>query len=237
VIAVIIAAVVVAASPTPAAAPAALSTTPLREVVYKVTTSEYVDDITESYGGGEDAFAPSSTIVGAKNGVVTVDVMAKLDDGVLGVQISERWRTLPLPQRFTGIVAPDGTVKFPPATIDPVTIELLPFFATRFAPAGALANGSHWTVVSTYDKSVVTTGYTVTSVGAGSVTIRKLTSISALGNESIDGAIVFDPSTSVPISGKLRVKRTDTFADGQTQQTIDLTFERVSDSDLTTATP
>lgn len=233
----LVAAALVAASPTPAAAPAEQLAKPLREVVYAVSTSELIDDITESFGGGEDASAPSTTSIMSRSGVVTVDVMQKLEAGVLGLQVIEQWKTPPLPQRFTGVVAPDGTVEFPPATIDPVTIELLPFFATQFAPQGALAPGAHWSVKTTDDRSLVVTNYSVTAAGAASVTIRKVTSISALGNELIDGAIVYDPSSFVPISGKLRMKRTDTFADGQTQLTLDLTFTRVSDTFQTAPMP
>lgn len=226
----IFAVALVAASPMPTAAPPVALAKPLREVVYNVWSSELVDDITESYGAAEGAFAPSSTDVESKNGTVTVDVMAKLDDGVLGIQVFERWKSPPLPQRYTGVVAPDGTVEFPPATIDPVTIELLPFFATRFAPVGALVSGTHWSVDNAYDKSLVTTNYSVTVVGAASITVRKYTTIKALGDETIDGAVVYDAASSAPISGKIRMKRTDTFADGQTQLTLDLTFDRVSDT-------
>jgi hypothetical protein len=218
-----------------AVAPGALAT-PLREAVYNVSTSTLLDDISESYGGGENANAPSSTGVESRSGTVTVDVMAKFEDGVLGVRVFEHWKVPPLPQRFTGGVAPDGTVEFPPSTIDPVTVELLPFFATRFAPPGSLAPGTHWTVVKTYDKSVVSTDYTVTAVGLSSITIHKLTTIKALGSETIDGTIVYNPSSFAPISGKVRVKRTDTYADGVRQQTVDLTFDRVSDT-FDAATP
>ena len=218
-------------------APDALAT-PLREVVFNVSTSMLVDDITESFGGGDNAFSPpSSTEVASRRGTVTVDVMAKFDDGDLGVRVVERWKVPPLPQRFTGVVAPDGTVEFPPATIDPVSIELLPFFATHFAPPGTLAPGAHWTVVKTYDKSVVSTEYTVTAIGLSSITIHKFTAIKALGDETIDGTIAYALSSFAPISGKLRMKRTDTFADGQTQQTLDLTFDRISDTANATSTP
>jgi hypothetical protein len=233
----LVAAALVAASPTPAGAPVEQLAKPIRDVVYAVSTSELIDDITESYGGGEGATAPSTTSIVSRSGTVTVDVMQKLDDGVLGIHVLEQWKMPPLPQRFTGVVAPNGTVEFPPATIDPVTIELLPFFATQFAPRGALAPGAHWSVTTTSDRSVVVTNYSVTASGAASVTIRKVTSISALGNESIDGAVVYDPSSFVPISGKLRMKRTDTFADGQTQLTLDLTFTRLSDTFQTAPMP
>jgi hypothetical protein len=225
------------ASATPVAvAPNAL-TTPLREVVYNVTSSTLFDDINESYGGGETANAPSSTDIESRNGTVTVDVMAKFEDGVLGIRVFEHWKVPPLPQRFMGGVAPDGTVEFPQSTIDPVTIELLPYFATQFAPPGNLAPGTHWSVVKTYDKSVVSTDYTVTAVGTASITIHKLTTIKALGSETIDGTIAYNPSSFVPLSGKIRVKRTDIFANGQRQQTVDLTFDRVSDTFDAATTP
>jgi hypothetical protein len=231
----IAAAALIAAAPAPApsssAVPSAALTTPLREVVYNVSTSTLIDDITETFGGGDNAFSPPSTTeVASRNGTVTVDVMAKFDNGVLGIMIFEHWKVPPLPQAFTGGVAPDGTVEFPPSTIDPVTIELLPFFATQFAPPGSLATGTHWTVVKTYDKSVVSTDYTVTAVGPSSITIHKLTTIKALGSETIEGTVTYDPSSLAPISGKVRMKRTDVFADGQTQQTLDMTFDRLSDT-------
>lgn len=228
--------IAVAPAPAPSSSPTAPAT-PLREIVYKVYSSEFVDDITESYGGGEGAFAPASTVVASKSGTVTVDVMAKFEDGLLGIRVLEQWKVPPLPQLFTGGVAPDGSVEFPQATIDPVTIELLPFFATRFAPPGTLAPGTHWSVVKTYDKSVVSTDYTVTAVGIASITIHKVTAIRALGNETIDGSVAYDPSSFVPISGKIRVKRTDTTANGQVRQTLDLSFDRVSDTDSATPKP
>jgi hypothetical protein len=48
---------------------------------------------------------------------------------------------------------------------------------------------------------------------------------------------VYDSSSSAPISGKVRMKRTDTFADGQTQLTLDMTFTRLSDTSHTASTP
>ncbi len=233
----LVAAALVAATPTPSASPPEALATPLREVVYAVSTSLLIDDITESYGGGEDASAPSSTSIESRSGVVTIDVMTKLDTGVLDIQVLEHWKMPPLPQRFTGVVAPDGTGEFPPATIAPGTIELLPFFATRLIPTGSLAAGTHWTVRRTDDKSLVVTDYSITASNATTVTIRKITAISALGNEAIDGAIVYDSSSSAPISGKVRMKRTDTFADGQTQLTLDMTFTRLSDTSHTASTP
>jgi len=233
----LVAAALVAASPTPAAVPSDSLAKPLRELVYDVSTSERVDDITESFGGGADAVPPSSTAVDQTHGTITVDVMAKFEDGVLGIKVSEQWKVPALPLHFNGAVAPDGTVEFPSATIDPATIELLPYLATHFAPDGALVVGGHWSVDKASGKTQVTTNYAVTAAGFDSVTIQKDTSIKALGSENVDGTIVYQPSLLVAISGKVRVRRTDMFADGQTTRTIDVDFTRVSDTFLTAAKP
>lgn len=233
----IIAAVLVAASPPPVAAPAATSATPLREVVFKVTTSERVDDITETFGGGPDAAPPGSTDVGTGDGTITVDVMARFDDGVLGVKVTEKWKNSALPLHFTGAVEPDGTVEFPPNTIDTATVELLPYFATHFAPEGALVTGVHWNVNKESGKTDVATTYTVTAKSDESVTVHKDTTIKALGTETVNGTIVYDPSLLVAISGQIKVRRTDMFSNGQTSRTIDLKFDRQSDTFDATATP
>ncbi|HEY7980950.1 MAG TPA: hypothetical protein VID19_05655 [Candidatus Eremiobacteraceae bacterium] len=219
------------------AAPAALPATPLREVVYKVSTSERIDDITESYGGGANAVPPSSTLVDEAHGTITVDVMAKFEDGVLGIKVSELWKNSPLPLHFTGAVTADGTVQFASATIDSATIELLPYLATSFAPQGAIVVGTHWSVDKVVGKATVSTDYIVTAAGSDGVTIHKDTKISALGTESVTGTIVYDPSLLVATSGQIRVRRTDMFANGQTMHTIDIGFERISDSFASAAKP
>jgi hypothetical protein len=236
-IAEVIVAALVAASPTPAASPVEQPATPIREVVYKVSTSERIDDITESYGGGPNAVPPSSTRVDEDHGTVTVDVMAKFEDGVLGVKISEQWKSGPPVRHFTGAVAPDGTVDFASTTINAVTIELLPYFATRFVPGGVLSEGAHWSVNKVDGNVSVVDDYTVTAVGNDSVTTHKDLSIKALGSETADGTIIYDPSSLLAISGQVRVRRTDMFADGQTMRTIDLRFDRVSDTFQAAAGP
>jgi hypothetical protein len=236
-IAELVAAALIAATPTPTATPAGPASAPLREVAYKVSTSERVDDITETFGGGPNAVPPSSTLVGESHGVITVDVMAKFEDGVLGIKVSEQWKESPLPLHFTGAVDADGSVQFASATIDPATIELLPYLATSFAPAGTIAVGTHWTVDKVIGKSTVSTDYSVTAVGGDSVTIHKDTKIRALGTETVTGTIVYEPSLLVATSGQIRVRRTDMFADGQTTHTIDISFERISDTFAGSAKP
>jgi hypothetical protein len=236
-IAELVAAALIAASPTPTAAPAGPASAPLREVAYKVSTSERVDDITETFGGGPNAAPPASTLVGESHGVITVDVMAKFEDGVLGIKVSEQWKESPLPLHFTGAVEADGTVQFASATIDPATIELLPYLATSFAPAGAIAVGTHWSVDKVIGRSTVSTDYSATAVSGDSVTIHKDTKIKALGTETVTGTIVYEPSLLVATSGQIRVRRTDMFADGQSTHTIDISFERISDTFASSAKP
>jgi hypothetical protein len=232
-----IVAALIAASPAPSAAPAEPASTPLREVVYKVSSIDRLDDITESFGGGPNAVPPSSTLVAEGHVMVAVDVMAKFEDGVLGVKVSEQWKGSPLPLHYTGAVDADGTVQFASATINPATIELLPYLATSFAPPGAIIVGTHWSVNKVVGHATVSTDYSVIAVGRDSVTIHKDTKIKALGSETVTGTIVYDPSLLVATSGQIRVRRTDMFADGQTTHTIDIDFERVSDTFADSAKP
>ena len=189
-----------------------------------------LDDITESYGGGEGAFAPARRADVENHGTVTVDVLAKTEDGTLLAGVSELWHDNPLPLKFEGAVASDGTVLFAPNTINAVTMELLSYFATRFVPDANVQKGSHWTVDNSGGKISMTTNYAVTAVGTDSITIQKDQTIKALGSETIGGSVVYQLSRFVPISGKIRERLTEMYADGQTQGTLDLRFDLVSDS-------
>jgi hypothetical protein len=236
-IAELVAIALIAASSAPTAAPAGPASTPLREIVYKVSTIDRIDDITESFGGGPNAVPPSSTLVGEGHVVVAVDVMAKFEDGLLGIKVSEQWKDSPLPLHFTGAVDADGTVQFASVTISPATIELLPFLATNFAPQGAIVVGTHWSVNKVIGNATVSTDYSVIAVGTDSFTIHKDAKIKALGSETVTGNIVYDPSLLVATSGKIRVRRTDMAADGQTTHTIDIDFQRISDTFADSARP
>jgi hypothetical protein len=216
--------------PTSTNSPAMVPGKPAREVVYKVSSLLRIDDITESYGGGADAFAPASRGDIENHGTVTVDVFAKTVDGTLLVSVSEAWHNNPRPQQFEGEVAPDGTVLFGPSTISAVTTELLSYFATRFVPYADDQSGSHWAVDNSGGKISMKTNYAVTAVGTDSITIQKDQTIKALGSETIGGSVVYQLSQFVPISGKIRERLTEMYADGQTQGTLDLRFDLVSDT-------
>ena len=100
-----------------------------------------------------------------------------------------------------------------------------------------LSVGKQWPVDKADGKVSVVGDYLVTSMDADSVTIHKNLTIKALGAETVDGTIIYDPALLLATSGQLRVRRTDMFVDGQTMRTIDLHFDRVSDSFQTQATP
>jgi hypothetical protein len=217
-------------SPAPTAGQADGLTKPVREVVYKVSTLLRVDDITESYGGGPNAVPPSNTSAGENHGTVTVDVMGKFADGVLAIKVSELWHTNPLPQSFNGAVAPDGTVEFAASTINAVTVELLPYLAIKFLPEGTIDTGTHWPVNVIQGKTSILTEYTVTGTAPATITIHKHQKISAIGMETVDGSVVYDPALLVAVSGQVRQRLTEMYSNGQTQGTLDVTFERVSDT-------
>jgi hypothetical protein len=197
-------------------------------VVYKVSSLLRIDDITETYG--YTAHGPASRGEVENHGTVTVDVIAKTEDGTLLVRVAEVWHDNPLPLKFEGAVAPDGTVLFAPSTINAVTIELLSYFATKFVPDASVQSGSHWTVDRSGDKITMITNYAVTVVGADSITIHKDQTIKALGSESISGSVVYQSSQSEPVSGRIQERLTEMQTNGQTQGTLDLRFDLVSDT-------
>ncbi len=222
----------------PAQSPAnSLPTTPLRECIFKVSALLRIDAISESYGGGANATVPGSSGGSEDDGIVTVDVMGKYQDGSLAINVLEKWRADPATLHFEGAVAPDGTVDFPPTTINAVTRELLPYFATAFASSGPLAAGSHWTVKQSDGQLVTTTDYTVKVANGDTVTIAKKQSINAVEGVSVNGNVVYNSALLVPISGQLQKRTTDMEADGQDTEMLDLRFDLVSDTFQKPAAP
>jgi hypothetical protein len=218
-------------TPGPASVQSQALTAPLREVMYNVSTSLRIDDITDSFGGGEGAVPPASGDSSGDRETVTVDVMAKLDDGTLAIKVTELWRRGGArPSVLTGAVAPNGTVRFGASTINDVTRELLPYFGTGFTPDGTLALSKHWSLDQTFTNASVSTQYTVVAVNATTATIHKVQSIKSQANASVDGTIQYDLASLEPISGRVVKRMTVMFVDGQTAATLDLRFDRVSDT-------
>lgn len=219
-----------APSPLSSPAPSQPSAAPVRVCVFKVSAQLRIDQIAESYGGGANALLPGATGSNHADGIITVNVLGKYMDGGLAIEVLEAWHNDPATLRFDGGVAADGTVAFPAGTINAVTRELLPYFATAFASAGALTAGAHWTVKQTDGQLVTTTMYSVTTADGDMVTIAKNQSVNAVEGVSVTGNVVYNSSLLLPISGQLRKRSTSMEADGQTTNTLDLRFDLISDS-------
>ena len=217
------------ASAVATAAPAA-SGAPAREVVYKVSTLLRLDDITETFGGGIDASPPASQDSVEDHGTVVVDIMGKLADGDLIVRLTGRWTQRLRPVPINAIVTPNGTVELDPAALDDVALELLPYFAIAFAPAGTLDTSTHWTVDLAGDKTSISTQYAITAVNGSAVTIHKTQTIKALGSEAVDGTVVYDPTLLAPISGEIKKRLTQSKTNGETTGSFNIRFELVSDT-------
>ena len=206
---------------------------PLREVVYSVTTNWRVDDITESYAGGADATDPGSTEYRNGQGTVTVDVYGRTADGSLNVSVTEAWKEPTKQLPFEGVIEPTGILDFDstgPDALDDVGGELLPYFGTQFAPLGTLDTTTRWSIEGSSGKISAATAYTITAVSGDTVTVHKDQTIKGLGTITVDGSVVYEPSLLVPISGTVRKRSTEMYADGQTTRTLVITFTRISDT-------
>lgn len=225
-------AVLAAASVQPAAAAAPAPGAPLRSIVYKVATSLNTSQTYEVYGGTAQPPGQSNDVQ-TNRGTVTIDVMA-VANNALGIRVTEVWNSLLRPVVFNGNVAPDGTVSFPPSSINDVTRELLPFLGPTFAPADQMAAGGHWRV--DYDNGGVSieTQFAVADIKDKLVslhetqTVRPTTGMGMTIN--VNGNVKYEPSILAPISGHVVKRMSQSAAEGASTSTLDLTFERVSDT-------
>lgn len=221
------------ATPAPGPAASAPAQKPLREVVFDVTTNWRNDDITESYAGGADATNPGSTEVQQGQGTVTIDVFGQTPEGGLIVSATEVWKQPTKQLPYTGTVEPSGVLDFDsigPTALDDVCGELLPYFGTRFAPLGTLDSTTHWSLQSASGKITATTDYNITAVAGDTVTVHKSQTIKSMATVTVDGSVVYEPSKLVALSGTVRKRSTELYADGQTTNTLIITFTRVSDT-------
>ena len=228
-----------------------IPTTPTRTLVYRVSTVLRLNGLAESYGGGQTAFAPAVGGSIRNHGTATVQIMGKVMGSKLAVNISEMWEGHSQPARFTAIVDPNGIVEMDPSATDEVSLELLPYFGTQFSPVSPLDTSSHWSIGIPGDKSIVT-NYAVSAAGDGVVLLKKTQTVRALGSESVDGLIEYNPGILAPIHGQIR-KRITQFVDdealhplgaeeldspavsGQVSGSLDIEFELVSDEESVSA--
>lgn len=218
---------VLAYASAPAATPAAAKPAPLREVSYKVSIA------TRNYSAGEH-FSGFSTQQNWSSdaGTVTVDITAVQNDA-LGISLTEIMNKTGNAATFNGSVMPDGTVMFPPESIQDVSRELLQYFGPEFVPADKLVQDASWDVNVNRDGVDVKTNYRVTKIVDTLVTVAERQTIKIAGQNltiSTDGTIVLKPSLLVPISGDLQRTVSRVTVSGDTKTETALHFERVSDS-------
>jgi hypothetical protein len=208
------------ATPPPAIAP-------LREVVYKVSTSLEVSGNVQSYEG----MNTSNNFV-TDQGTVTVDIMV-IQNNVLGMDVTEVMDKKGTKSKYQGNVTADGVVNFSPSSINDASRELLPYFGPQFLALDAPNVGSKWVTSLTRSGAKVDTQYTVTKIDGPLLTLGvnqkvAIQSNGAAGNTT--GSVVFKPSLLVPVSGDLHKVFTQTTPEGFVKQTLSVHFERVSDS-------
>jgi len=224
----ILAAVLLLASTGVAAAPqASQAPAQLRQVTYKVSFG------TRTYSGGEhyEGYSSSSTAT-SQSGTVTVDVTAVQND-TIGVTVTELMSQSGAPATNSGAVMPDGTVSFPPDTIQDVTRELLQYFGPDLISPDKLTLGSTWDVNLDRNGVVEKTNYRVTKVDGPLVTLAEHQTMTFSGQNatvSTEGTITIKPSLLVPVSGDLHRIVNRLSLSGNNKTDVSLHFERVSDT-------
>lgn len=177
---------------------------PLREVVYNVNTALQINQTMQSF----EQTAPATTAQTSQAGTVTIDVLAAGPDGTLAVRAIENWQGTPRPVSFEGIVSPDGTVIFPPQTINDVTREILSYFGTKFVPDTTITQGTRWHTLQNYANAQVETDYSITKLENNLASVHEEQSVEHF-NVSAHGDVQYDAATLAPVSG-LVTKRMQT---------------------------
>jgi hypothetical protein len=236
----------------PSPAPAAQSggggqvtpTTPLREVVYKVSFTRRVQVSGETYGGQIQNPINSSQAVQAPafnesnsdatdSGTVTVDIM-QISDNALGVRVSELWTGSTPSGTYLGNVASDGSVNFSNAQINECTRAILEYFGTDVMAGQQPNTGVAWSRTAKGQAADVTTTYSVGAIIGAIANIHELSTVSSKSVAMIDTSVTTDvqykPAVLVPVSGKIVLHARTSGASSVTNVTTVGNFERVSDS-------
>ena len=202
-----------------AATSASPAITPLREVVYHVSYQRNV--------GG------SVTAISSDHGSVTVDVMA-VRNNALGVKVAERWTRNPATIVALGTIEPNGRLDFAPGALSDATLQLLPYFAPKFAPQDLTSVGIAWTVSEHRPPLDAKTRYSVANIQGTAVTIKISQSITVSdatqARISGSGAVVYEPRLLVPLSGDITRRLTALVGGSSKTIVLRLHFARASDT-------
>jgi hypothetical protein len=222
---------------------AAISTSsPLREVVYKVSFTRLLDSNQETYGGeiidamGKVSMSPpfnSKRGIATDSGTISIDVMQVAGD-VLGIRLTEHWDGTTPSSTYLGNVGADGSVNFTDPQVSDTSRSVLSFFSPGFLGGRDVDKGVTWTRTASAQGLDVSSTFTIGDVVGTVADIDEMTIIKSHSVRSMDtimtGSIMYKPTMLVPISGKIESRANRSDAETTTDVATVIHFERVSDS-------
>jgi hypothetical protein len=224
---------------TPAAAP---QPTPLREVVYKVSSlrkeslaiGTFGGHVAADSGGGYGEPNPTSKNNAAMlEGTLTVDVIGVQQD-VIKVRVTEDFKNTSAPSSYEAYIAPNGLVRFETQDASVIARYLLPLFGSKFAASSTLANGDSWNVNLKTNAVDLQNTFTITGQDGALLLLNETETIrlsSAQGmNYNVRGKLKYKPSLLVPIAGDIDERGNHNTMDTTDEETTTVHFERVSDT-------
>lgn len=231
----------------PAATPAvAPQPTPLREVVFKVSSLRKESLAIGTYGGhvAGPGDAPGTGGYGepnptAKNnaamleGTLTVDVLG-VEQDVIKVRVTEDFKNTSAPSSYEAYIASNGLVRFETQNASVIARYLLPLFGAKFAASSTMANGDSWHVNLKTDAVDLQNTFTITGQDGALLLLSETETIrlsSARGmNYNVRGKLKYKPSLLVPIAGDIDERGNSSTMDTSDEETTTVHFERVSDT-------
>lgn len=223
----------------PAAAP---QPTPMREVVYKVSSIRHEDLAIGTYGGrvamGDTPNIGTSNPTSKQNatleeGRLEVDVLG-IQQGVMRVSVTESFNSRSSPLTYGAYITSNGLVRFERLDASVIARYLLPLFATKFLAAQTFNPGDAWHVDLKTDAVDVQNIFTISGQDGALLLLDERETVklnTAHGmNYTTYGKLKYKPSMLVPITGDINEKGARSTMD--TVDTLETTvhFERVSDS-------
>jgi hypothetical protein len=230
--------------------------TPLREVVYKVSSLRVQSIAIETFGGSVDNTGGGNTNSGnsseniihepqptanrnatLQEGTLTIDVLG-IEQDVIRVLITENFKSRSAPFSYEAFVGPTGRVRFD--TDNPSTIAryLVPLFGTKFAATETFNAGDSWHLDLKTDAVNVQNIFTISGQDGPLLLLdeRETVRLTSARGMSYDvfGKLKYKPSLLVPISGDINEHGGRSTMDSSTEMTTTVHFERVSDTRDTT---
>ena len=226
----------------PASTTSASSTTPIREVVYKVTFTRKLNVQNETYGGSmsnnesqttaSPAFAEAGSDA-SDSGTVTIDVM-QATNAALGIRVTERWNGSTPSATYLGNVTADGAVNFNGSQMNECTSAILEYFGPAVMDGQPANSGVSWERVAKGANADVDTVYSVGTIDGPVANIHEQSTVKSKTISLTDTVVTTDvkykPATLVPVSGQLVMHASRSSASSVTDISTIAHFDRVSDT-------